>query len=160
MFILARALTYAVFFVGLVLIYFPARLLASTGVVRPEAMGPLQIVGIAISTVGVAVVAWGVLTFANIGRGTPAPFDPPRELVTLGPYNYVRNPMYIGAGFALGGAALFYQSLVLLGYTVGFWLLSHLFVMGYEEPALRRTFGQAYNAYCERVRRWWPAIPG
>lgn len=158
MFILARALTYAVLFIGLVLIYFPGRLLASAGVVRPEAVGPLQMVGIAISAVGVAIAIWCVITFANMGRGTPAPFDPLQKLVTLGAYNYVRNPMYIGAGLALGGAALFYQSLALLGYTVGFLLLVHMFVIVYEEPTLRRTFGQAYNSYCERVRRWWPAI--
>lgn len=64
--------------------------------------------------------------------------------------------MYVGAGLALAGAALFYQSLPLLGYTVLFALVTHLFVVGYEEPTLRRTFGQEYEAYWRRVRRWWP----
>jgi len=64
--------------------------------------------------------------------------------------------MYLGAGLALGGAALFYQSLPLLGYTAGFFLVTHLFVVLYEEPALRRTFGTAYKSYCRQVRRWLP----
>jgi len=66
--------------------------------------------------------------------------------------------MYIGAGLALAGAALFYESVSLLGYTVLFFLATHLFVVWYEEPTLRRTFGQGYETYCLQVRRWWPRI--
>jgi protein-S-isoprenylcysteine O-methyltransferase Ste14 len=64
--------------------------------------------------------------------------------------------MALGAGLALAGAALFYQSLPLLGCTALFFLVIHLFVVCYEEPTLRRTFGGEYAAYCQRVRRWWP----
>jgi protein-S-isoprenylcysteine O-methyltransferase Ste14 len=64
--------------------------------------------------------------------------------------------MYSGAGLALAGAALFYRSLALLGYCALFLFVCHLFVLGYEEPTLRRTFGEAYETYCRHVRRWWP----
>lgn len=64
--------------------------------------------------------------------------------------------MYIGAGCALAGAALFYQSLALLGYVGVFVLVTHLLVVAYEEPTLRRTFGKDYEAYCENTGRWWP----
>ncbi len=64
--------------------------------------------------------------------------------------------MYIGAGFALAGAALFYQSFELLGYIGVLFLVTHLFVAAYEEPTLRRTFGKEYTEYCERTGRWWP----
>src|SRR5574341_764227 len=101
---------------------------------------------------------WCIFTFATAGRGTPAPFDPPRRLVILGPYRFVRNPMYIGAGLALIGATLFYESLPLLGYAGVFFLAAHLFVVWYEEPTLRRTFGQEYAAYCGRVRRRLPNV--
>ena len=111
-----------------------------------------------IGALGAALALWCIFTFASLGRGTPAPFDPPRRLVIRGPYRFVRNPMYIGAGLALAGAALFCQSLPLLSYTVVFFLVAHLFVLWYEEPTLRRTFGQEYDAYTERVRRWWPSI--
>jgi protein-S-isoprenylcysteine O-methyltransferase Ste14 len=66
--------------------------------------------------------------------------------------------MYIGAGLALASAALFYESLPLLGYASLFFLTTHFFVVWYEEPTLRRTFGQEYEAYCRQVRRWWPSV--
>jgi protein-S-isoprenylcysteine O-methyltransferase Ste14 len=65
--------------------------------------------------------------------------------------------MYIGAGLAMAGAALFYQSFALFGYLGVFCLVSHAFVAAYEEPTLRRTFGDDYKAYCDRVGRWWPS---
>jgi protein-S-isoprenylcysteine O-methyltransferase Ste14 len=66
--------------------------------------------------------------------------------------------MYIGAGFALAGAALFYKSFPLLGYTGLFFIATHLFVVWYEEPTLRRTFRKEYEDYCGKVRRWWPNL--
>jgi protein-S-isoprenylcysteine O-methyltransferase Ste14 len=77
----------------------------------------------------------------------------------LGPYRYLRNPMYLGAGLALGGAALFYRSVALAGYLAAFLLITHLFVVLYEEPALRLAFGADYEAYCRRVSRWIPHRP-
>ncbi len=157
-FVLFRAITYAALFIGLVLIYVPARLTSWTGIVRPVSIGVQQVTGMVIGTIGAVVALWCVFSFATIGRGTPAPFDPPRRLVIRGPYRFVRNPMYIGAGLALAGAALFYASLPILGYTVLFFLVAHLFVVWYEEPTLRRTFGGGYEAYCDGVRRWWPSL--
>jgi protein-S-isoprenylcysteine O-methyltransferase Ste14 len=97
-----------------------------------------------------------ILTFVFAGKGTPAPFDPPRRLVVRGPYRFVRNPMYLGAGLALTGAALFYQSIPMAGYAGAFLLITHFFVILYEEPTLRRTFGTDYAAYCRQTGRWWP----
>ena len=158
MFVLVRAATYAALFIGLVLIFVPARLLSWSGIVRPTTIGVTQVAGMFIGAVGAAVALWCIFTFATIGRGTPAPFDPPRRLVIQGPYHFVRNPMYIGAGLTLAGAALFYESLPLLGYTGVFFLATHLFVLWYEEPTLRRSFGPEYEAYCRQVRRWWPRV--
>lgn len=101
---------------------------------------------------------WCVGTFALVGRGTPAPFDPPRRLVVRGPYARVRNPMYLGAVLALGAAALFYLSLALLAFAALFLVATHLFVVAYEEPKLRRSFGAEYDAYCREVRRWCPNL--
>ena len=153
--VLIRALTYATLFIGIVLVYFPAQALSWAGVTRPAQLGLLQLLGGLVTVVGGALAVWCILSFAVIGRGTPAPFDPPRRLVVRGPYRYVRNPMYLGAGLALAGAALFYQSSALLAYAGVFLLLTHLFVMGYEEPTLRKSFGQDYEAYCRQVHRWW-----
>jgi protein-S-isoprenylcysteine O-methyltransferase Ste14 len=154
MFVLVRALTYAALFIGLVLVFVPARVLSWSGIVQPEIFGAPQIAGMLIGGAGIALALWCVLTFAFLGKGTPAPFDPPRRLVIRGPYRFVRNPMYIGAVLALAGAALFYQSWPLLGYTALFFLATHLFVVFYEEPTLRRLFGAEYEAYRQRVGRW------
>jgi protein-S-isoprenylcysteine O-methyltransferase Ste14 len=158
MFVLVRAVTYAALFIGFVLIYLPARVLSRSGIVRPAAIGVPQVAGMVLGAASAAVALWCIFTFATVGRGTPAPFDPPRRLVIRGPYRFVRNPMYIGAGLALASAALFYQSWPLLGYAGLFFLATHLFVLGYEEPVLRRTFGPEYEAYCRQVRRWWPRM--
>ena len=156
--VIVRAITYATLFVGLLLIYVPTRILSWSGIVRPAAIEGPQITGIVIGTTGAVVALWCVFTFAWIGRGTPAPFDPPRRLVIRGPYRFVRNPMYIGAGLALAGAALFYESLSLLAYGGMFLFASHVFVVWYEEPTLRQTFGPEYEEYYRRVRRWWPGV--
>ena len=153
---LVRAVTLAALCVGLVLLYDEVRGSVWPGVVRAGAPGAPQVAGMALGLAGAALALWCVATFALLGRGTPAPFAPPRRLVVRGPYRLVRNPMYIGVGSTLAGAAVFYMSLRLLGYAGLFFLGSHLFVVWYEEPTLRRTFGREYEVYCGRVGRWWP----
>ena len=155
-FVVVRAITYAALFIGLLFIYLPGRLLVWSGVVRPAVIEAPQIAGMIVGGVGAALALWCLVTFAFIGRGTPAPFDPPRRLVIRGPYRLVRNPMYIGAGLGLTCAAIFYGSISMALYAGLFLVTAHLFVIFYEEPALRRTFGAEYEAYCRRVRRWWP----
>ena len=66
--------------------------------------------------------------------------------------------MYIGAALALAGAALFYKSIPILIYVVLFALITHLFVVLYEEPTLTRTFGEDYQLYRKQVGRWWPNL--
>lgn len=157
-FVLVRTLTYAALFIGLVLVFLPARLLTWSGVTSPPAIGVAQAAGMLVTAIGAALVLWCLLTFALRGKGTPAPFDPPRHLVVRGPYQFLRNPMYLGAATALAGAALFYESAALAGYVAAFLLITHAFVMWYEEPTLRATFGGEYDGYCRRVRRWWPGL--
>ncbi len=152
-FVLVRAITYATLFIGLLLVYVPGLLLGSAPA-RPTVIGVPQIIGMIIAAAGAVIALWCVFTFVFIGRGTPAPFDPPRKLVIRGPYRFVRNPMYIGAGTTLAGAALYYESLSIFIYACLFFLITHLFVVLYEEPTLRRTFGPEYEAFCDRVKRW------
>lgn len=149
---------YAAFFIGIVLIYVPARLLSWTGVSCPAKFELQQIAGAILGGFGGIIALWCILIFVLDGNGTPAPFDPPRQLVVKGPYRYVRNPMYLSAVLALAGAALFWDAWSLLVYVMLFLLATHLFVVLYEEPILRRSFGQKYEDYCRRVGRWWPHI--
>lgn len=156
MVILIRALTYATLFVGFLLVFLPGEILEATGIPSQE-IGLRQIGGIAIGAAGAALALACILTFVFVGKGTPAPFDPPRTLVIRGPYRWLRNPMYVGAGLALTGAAVFYGSLALAAYLGLFLLVTHIFVVSYEEPTLRQMFGSEYDAYCQRVHRWWPS---
>jgi protein-S-isoprenylcysteine O-methyltransferase Ste14 len=154
--VLVRAVTYASLFIAVVLVYLPAQTLARAGVGRPSHFGLAQGVGSIAVILGAALALWCVAAFVSLGRGTPAPFDPPRRLVVRGPYRYLRNPMYLGATLALGGASLFYEAKALAAYTVGFALLMHVFVVIYEEPTLAATFGADYEEYRRQVGRWWP----
>src|SRR5438094_5217364 len=145
MIVLFRALTYATLFIGLLLVFVPDRSLAAAGIVRPATIGLAQILAMLIIVAGAALAIASILTFALVGKGTPAPFDPPRRLVVAGPYRWVRNPMYIGAGLVLLGAALYYNSTALAIYAVVFLVVTHLFVMLFEEPHLRRVVGSSYD---------------
>ncbi len=156
MFVLIRAVTYATLFIGLFLVFIPSRLLVRSGLLARPAMSATQVIGVVVAALGGALALWCIFTFAVLGKGTPAPFDPPRRLVVRGPYKFVRNPMYLGAALALLGAALVYRSTALAGYTLVFLAVLHAFVLWYEEPTLRRLFGADYDAYSRSVRRWWP----
>jgi protein-S-isoprenylcysteine O-methyltransferase Ste14 len=99
--------------------------------------------------------AWN---FIERGKGTPAPIDPPKLLVTSGPYRCVRNPMYLGGVLILLGESLLFASILLLLYLCFIWMAFHLFIVLYEEPHLRKVFGTGYEEYCRNVRRWVPDI--
>jgi len=153
---LFRSIVYAALFISVVLVFIPEQILTVTGITRPAEIGPLNGVGLVLVVLGGGLAIWCILTFALVGKGTPAPFDPPRKLVAAGPYRWVRNPMYVGAGTALTGAALFYQSPALVAFAAGFLVMAHVFVVFYEEPTLERTFGAQYADYRNAVPRWVP----
>jgi protein-S-isoprenylcysteine O-methyltransferase Ste14 len=117
-------------------------------------------VGVALALIGGLVAAACIGTFVTVGRGTPAPFDPPRRFVAVGPYRYVRNPMYLGAAAVILGVGLAIASPALVLLTVGFLFLMHLFVVLHEESTLTRRFGDSYRRYQSTVHRWlvrWPS---
>jgi protein-S-isoprenylcysteine O-methyltransferase Ste14 len=154
--IFIRAVVYATLFVGFLLFFLPAQLVSWSGIVAPAEPGIAQIVGLVVAAAGAVLAVSCILSFVFVGRGTPAPFDPPRRLVVRGPYRFVRNPMYVGAAALLLGTALYYGSFAILAYAVVFLLVMQLFVRFFEEPVLRRSFGAEYEEYCRRVGRWWP----
>jgi protein-S-isoprenylcysteine O-methyltransferase Ste14 len=125
------------------------------GFALPEWTSPL---GIALLTVGGVLALACITAFVIRGEGTPAPFDPPRKFVAAGPYRFVRNPMYIGGFLVLCGFGLYERSPAILFFALPWLLLAHLFVIFYEEPHLRTTFGTSYDNYCSAVRRWLPRL--
>jgi protein-S-isoprenylcysteine O-methyltransferase Ste14 len=106
--------------------------------------------------IGGAILLWSFWNFLVEGRGTPAPIDPPKELVVVGFYRYVRNPMYVGIFLILLGHFLWFKTIWLIVYLVFAFLTVHLFVTLYEETTLKRKFGAAYEDYLRRVPRWIP----
>jgi protein-S-isoprenylcysteine O-methyltransferase Ste14 len=114
--------------------------------------------GIALLAAGGTLALACIATFVTRGEGTPAPFDPPRQFVAAGPYKFVRNPMYIGGCLMLFGSGLYEQSPAILLFALPWLLFAHIFVILYEEPHLRATFGAPYDAYCSSVHRWLPRL--
>ena len=107
---------------------------------------------------GVAVVLDSFARFALQGLGTPAPVLPTRHLVVSGLYRYVRNPMYVGVLGIILGQGLLIGDGRLFAYGVLLWLVVHVFVVGYEEPTLRRSFGSEYEVFRHNVPRWIPRL--
>ncbi|HVZ49882.1 MAG TPA: isoprenylcysteine carboxylmethyltransferase family protein [Gemmatimonadaceae bacterium] len=117
----------------------------------PAATDALALTLIAAGAVVYVTCAW---RFATEGSGTPAPWDPPRRLVTGGLYRWVRNPMYVGIPVALLGEAWWLHSRAMLIYAAFVLAAFHLRVILYEEPKLRELFGAEFDAYAARVKRW------
>lgn len=99
-----------------------------------------------------------LVRFVREGHGTPAPFAPPRRLVVSGPFRCVRNPAYLCAVSMIAGQGLLLGSTSVLVYAGIVALAFHLFVVLYEEPTLRETFGADYVAYCRQIPRWIPRL--
>jgi protein-S-isoprenylcysteine O-methyltransferase Ste14 len=97
--------------------------------------------------------------FVVEGHGTPAPVAPTKHLVVGGPFRWTRNPGYIAVVGLLVGQALLFGSPAVLVYAAAVALAFHVFVVFYEEPTLRRTFGAEFEAYCRAVPRWIPRRP-
>jgi protein-S-isoprenylcysteine O-methyltransferase Ste14 len=105
---------------------------------------------------GAAALLYCIWEFFSRGRGTLAPVDPPKNLVVRGLYQYVRNPMYVSVVTVLLGEAIFFLSVPVLIEAGIFVLMVHLFVVFYEEPVLKRQFGESYERCFQTVGRWIP----
>jgi len=119
---------------------------------------PLPALGALLLVVSVLVLLESFARFALQGVGTPAPVFPTRYLVVKGLYRYVRNPMYLAVVSIIFAQAMILGSVSLLAYGLLVWLAFHLFVLAYEEPTLRKTFGTEYGAFCANVPRWAPRL--
>jgi len=119
-------------------------------------LGTAHLIGFILLLPGVVIIIWCFIDFVRRGRGTPAPYDPPRKLVVVGLYTYVRNPQYVGVILVAVGEAILLGRIFLFGYAVFLAIGYHLFVRFYEEPTLRRKFGEEYVHYCAAVSRWLP----
>ena len=151
-----KSLIFLILVPGLLIGYFPY--LISTTDSELFAPGAVSYLALPLWLTGAAGMLWCFWNFLVNGRGTPAPFDPPKQLVAVGLYRLIRNPMYVAGLIALSGWILWSPSLPLVVAPILFFTAAHLFVTLYEEPTLRKKFGAAYEDYCQRVPRWIPRL--
>ncbi len=147
---LVRALLAFLALPGVVALLIPALI----GKRELGAGGDFNVGGIAPLLAGFTLLVWCVYDFYVAGKGTLAPWSPPRHLVTTGLYRYSRNPMYIAVTLMLGGWAVCFWSPALATYAVFVLLGFHLRVLFGEEPWLARTHGRQWDEYQARVPRW------
>ncbi|NJC95669.1 MAG: isoprenylcysteine carboxylmethyltransferase family protein [Anaerolineae bacterium] len=141
---------------GLLMVYFPYVISATDS--ELFTIGVFRYFAFPLWLISWGGMLWCFWNFTFNGKGTPAPIDPPKELVAVGLYHYVRNPMYVAGIVALIGWMLWAPSLPLIVAPLIFFTACHLFVTLYEEPALKKKFGTAYESYCQRVPRWIPKL--
>lgn len=113
-----------------------------------------SLAGILLTSAGAGLCWKTVSLFTEVGEGTPAPFDPPRKLVTQGPYAHVRNPMMIGVWLVLLGEAFAFGSVPLVVWFLVFCGLCLILIPVLEEPDLENRFGEPYREYKLKVPRW------
>jgi protein-S-isoprenylcysteine O-methyltransferase Ste14 len=151
---LLKTVVFTIFVPGIVAGYIPWRLRNHVAI---AAHGIAGVSAITIIIAGVFIYLhtafWG---FAWTGGGTPAPIAPTKHLVVVGLHRFVRNPMYVGVGLVIGGQAWLFHSMATAIYLGCFAVLVNLFVLFYEEPTLKRQFGEEYERYKARVPRWLP----
>jgi protein-S-isoprenylcysteine O-methyltransferase Ste14 len=148
-----RSLIFLIIAPGIVAGYIPLTLLRRGSQIET---GILAYLAFPLWIIGGIILLWSFWNFLVQGRGTPAPIDPPRELVAVGFYRYVRNPMYVGVLAVILGHFLWFGYWSLMIYAIVVFTAFHTFVTYYEEPTLKRTFGTAYEEYLKSVPRWIP----
>lgn len=116
--------------------------------------GVNQYMAVILFTAGFLMMLKCIIDFAVKGKGTLSPLDPTKKLVASGLYKYSRNPMYLGVILILIGEALFFESTSLLIYVIAVFIAFNLFILLHEEPRLKRDFGNEYEDYKKKVRRW------
>src|ERR1044072_1261029 len=151
-----KKLLWSVCVPGTLTILAPYMLLSSRLELFPMRPSSFRFIGLIPVALGALLYLWCASDFTFIGKGTPAPFNPPRALVVRGLYRYVRNPMYIAALLVLTGETILFESAMVLIYAAIVFSVFHLWIIFYEEPTLRRKFGDSYRKYCLKVRRWIP----
>ncbi|MGB4773981.1 MAG: methyltransferase [Daejeonella sp.] len=117
-------------------------------------LGFYDYLGIVVSIIGVIILSLCILSFALLGRGTLSPADPTKNLVVKGLYQYSRNPMYVGVTMMLLGEVIMFQSVSLIIYSFSIFTAFNIFIILFEEPRLKKDFGEEYNKYYKKVRRW------
>src|SRR5215813_10341818 len=158
--LLLRSIFFTFLLPGTVTVIIPWWILSSNDTNFSPHVQWVRYLGLPLIVIGVAGLLWCIWQFFSEGRGTLAPVDAPKHLVVRGLYRYVRNPMYVSVATILIGEVILFMSTAIIIETGVFMVLVYLFVVYYEEPTLRRQFGESYERYTHRVGRWIPRLRG
>ena len=79
------------------------------------------------------------------------------KLIQDGPFSFVRNPLYVGNFFIATGIAVFGGHVGLIFLTIALFVTQYFFIVTYEEDLLKKTFGEEYMSYCQKVPAWFPS---
>ena len=114
-----------------------------------------QVFGLVLCLSGALIFLYCSSLFSKLGKGTPAPIDPPNKLVVKGLYQHTRNPIYVGYFLLLLGEFFVLGFSLLLIYSIVIAFSIHLYVVYVEEPVLKKRFGDSYIGYTQQVPRWF-----
>jgi len=151
-----KTVLWTAFVPGTLTVLLPYLLLSSKREPFTLDLSVFRFAGLIPMVLGALFYLWCAWDFTFSGKGTPAPFDPPKEIVVRGLYRHVRNPMYVAVLLILIGEAILVQSALLLILSGLLFSVFHVWVILYEEPVLRRRFGTPYEDYCVNISRWIP----
>ncbi len=118
--------------------------------------GVFIVIGCIILIAGLFLAGWTMMLFNNIGFGTPAPWNPPKNLVIEGPYCYVRNPMIIGVLLILLAEFFLLHAVQILWWVIIFFVINTIYFRVFEEKQLENNFGDDYRRYRQNVPMWIP----
>ena len=114
-----------------------------------------QIIGVGLSAIGIIFFLYCSNLFSKIGKGTPAPIEPPKKLVIEGVYRYTRNPIFIAYFMIILGLFFIFGYFFMIIYIISAIIFLHFYLIYFEEPSLRKRFGDDYIMYTKNVPRWF-----
>ena len=147
-----------IFIVVPLLFYFPYKIHNFRPLLLSIHIGKLRYSGLIFIISGTLAILWCYSLFITFGKGTPFHAIPPDKLIIKGLYKFVRNPMLASAMLVLMGEAILFESTGVVIYMIAGFFIWQLILIFFEEPQLRRRFGDSYTRYCREVPRWIPRL--
>lgn len=154
---LLGTLLFLIIIIPFFLIWIPRRILLSPEQIYRFDIGVFRYLGLVPIVLGVVIYVFCSGSFVFIGKGTPIPFTPTKELIVTGFYRFVRNPLYIAGVFVLTGEAWLFQSIGIFIYCLVMFGIFNIHIL-MEETLLADKFGAAYEQYRNSVPRWIPRL--
>ena len=153
---LIRTLIFVVLVGGTTMVLIPVYLLSSFSSQTNVEIGFLRYFGFLPFLLGIIIISWCVRDFIYKGKGTPAPYDPPKQLVVNGLFRFMRNPIITGGIMILVGESILMESAAIACWALIFFIGNHIYFIFWEEPGLIKRVGEDYEIYMKNVPRWFP----